>query len=44
MNIRSDFRLIANLIENDSKVLDIGCGDGELLQYLKKEKNIDVRG
>jgi methionine biosynthesis protein MetW len=44
MNIRSDFKTIANFIEPNSKVLDIGCGDGELLKYLKEEKNIDVRG
>ncbi len=44
MNIRSDFKTIANFIEPNSKVLDIGCGDGELLKYLKEKKNIDVRG
>ncbi|MDA7705529.1 methionine biosynthesis protein MetW [Rickettsiales bacterium] len=44
MNIRSDFQNIANLIEENSKILDIGCGDGELLQYLKKQKKADVRG
>jgi methionine biosynthesis protein MetW len=42
--IRLDLELIANLIEDNSKVLDIGCGGGELLKYLKENKNIDGRG
>ncbi len=42
--IRYDLEIIASLIESNSKVLDIGCGDGELLQFLKKNKNIDARG
>ena len=29
---------------NNSRVLDIGCGDGTLINFLSKEKNIDVRG
>jgi methionine biosynthesis protein MetW len=43
-SIRLDLKLIADMIEDKSKVLDIGCGDGELLDYLKKNKNIDARG
>ena len=42
--IRFDLRAIANLINKNSKVLDIGCGDGELLHFLKNTKNIDARG
>ncbi len=42
--IRYDLEIIADLIKPKSKVLDIGCGDGELLQFLVKEKNIDGRG
>ncbi len=42
--IRYDLEIIADLIKPNSKVLDIGCGDGELLQFLKKNKNIDARG
>lgn len=44
MNIRSDFQLISNLIKPSARVLDLGCGDGQLLQYLKKERQADVRG
>lgn len=43
-NIRYDLEIIAKLIKPDSKVLDIGCGDGELLEFLKKNKNVDARG
>lgn len=42
--IRFDLEIIADLIQPQTKVLDIGCGDGELLQFLTKEKNVDGRG
>lgn len=42
--IRYDLEIIANLIAPNSKVLDIGCGDGELMKYLKTHKNVDARG
>ncbi|HOK40064.1 MAG TPA: methionine biosynthesis protein MetW [bacterium] len=41
---RLDYDVILNLVEFNSKVLDLGCGDGELLYRLKKEKNCLVRG
>ena len=43
-NIRYDLEIIANLVKPNSKVLDIGCGDGELLSFLKKTKTVDARG
>jgi methionine biosynthesis protein MetW len=43
-HIRFDLEIISDLIEPDSKVLDIGCGNGELLKYLKENKNTDGRG
>ena len=43
-NLRSDLRLIAEKIESDSRVLDVGCGDGALLGFLKREKQTDGRG
>ncbi len=43
-NIRYDLEIIAQVIKPNSKVLDIGCGDGELLEFLKKTKNVDARG
>lgn len=41
---RRDFRLIASLIPRGSRVLDLGCGDGELLQLLRDECSAEVRG
>ncbi len=43
-NYRYDFPIIANWVKPNSKVLDLGCGDGELLNYLKKERNITGYG
>lgn len=42
--IRYDLEIIASLIKENSKVLDIGCADGELLYFLKRNKNVDGRG
>lgn len=42
--IRYDLEIIASLIKPNAKVLDIGCGNGELLNFLKKNKNTDGRG
>ena len=42
--MKQEFNIIANNIENGTRVLDVGCGDGVLIEYLKKEKNIEVRG
>ena len=40
--LRSDLKVIAELVPKQAKVLDLGCGDGALLDYLVREK--DVRG
>jgi len=42
--IRVDLQLIADMVEPGTRVLDIGCGDGELLGYLTRSKNVDGRG
>ncbi|MDD5011545.1 MAG: homoserine O-acetyltransferase [Phycisphaerae bacterium] len=42
--LRVDYELIESLIEPDSRVLDIGCGDGQLLLNLQYDKNIDAEG
>jgi homoserine O-acetyltransferase/O-succinyltransferase len=41
---RVDYDLIASFIEQNSRVLDVGCGDGELLAALAEEKNIKGEG
>lgn len=41
---RFDYNFIVGTIESASKVLDLGCGTGILLQLLKEKKNIDARG
>ena len=44
INEKKDFGIIANLIPSNASVIDVGCNDGYLLEYLKKHKNIDGRG
>ena len=41
---RSDYAIIGELIEPKTRVLDLGCGEGELLAWLKENKNVDARG
>ncbi len=43
-SIRVDLQLIADMIEPGSRVLDVGCGDGALLEYLVAFKGVDGRG
>jgi methionine biosynthesis protein MetW len=42
--MKNEFKIIANLLPNQSRILDIGCGDGTLMEFLIKQKNIDARG
>ena len=42
--IREDFREIARLVRPGARVLDVGCGEGELLDLLRREKDVDARG
>ena len=44
MFMKSEYKIIADLIEENKKVLDVGCDDGILMEFLKKNKNVDVRG
>ena len=42
--MKQEFKIISNLIENNTSVLDVGCGDGTLMEFLKSNKKIDIRG
>jgi methionine biosynthesis protein MetW len=43
-NLRVDLAVIASMIAPGSRVLDIGCGDGTLIEHLFQTKNCDARG
>jgi methionine biosynthesis protein MetW len=43
-NHRVDHLLIAEMVKGGSRVLDVGCGDGALLQLLADTKDVDGRG
>ncbi len=42
--MKNEFKVISDLIEDNKKALDVGCADGTLMQFLKENKNINVRG
>lgn len=44
MQARVDLLLVADMVEKGARVLDVGCGDGELLALLAKTKGVDARG
>ena len=41
---RSDYAIISQLVQPNTRVLDVGCGDGELLHWLAMHKGIEARG
>jgi methionine biosynthesis protein MetW len=43
-NTDKDFNVISNMIPSGANIIDVGCGDGSLLDYLAKKKNINGRG
>ena len=44
MRLRPDLAVIARHVAPGSRVLDVGCGDGELMAVLQAEKQVDARG
>ncbi len=42
--MKLEFKIIAKLIEKDTRVLDVGCGDGILMEFLQDNNKINIRG
>ena len=42
--MKPEFKIISNLINKNSHVLDVGCGDGILMEFLIQEKKVNIRG
>lgn len=42
--MKPEYKVISDIIEKNSRVLDVGCDDGTLMEFLKNNKNIDIRG
>ena len=42
--MKTEYKIITNIIEKNSRVLDVGCDNGTLMELLKIDKNVDIRG
>ena len=42
--MKTEHEIIVDIIEQKTRVLDVGCDDGTLMESLKKNKNVDARG
>ena len=42
--MKPEFKIISDLINKNSHVLDVGCGDGVLMEFLIEEKKVNIRG
>ena len=42
--MKQEFEIISSLIEKNSKILDVGCGNGELMKYILENISNDIRG
>ena len=42
--MKPEYKIITNIIEKNSRVLDVGCDDGTLMEFLKIKKDVDIRG
>ena len=42
--MKFEFELISKMIKKNSRVLDVGCDDGTLMEFLKKNNQVDIRG
>ena len=44
LKMKKEFKVIADLLRKNVRVLDVGCGDGSLMSHLIEKKNIEARG
>ena len=44
LKMKKEFKVIADLLPKNVRVLDVGCGDGSLMSHLIEKKNIEARG
>jgi len=42
--MKPEYKIITNIIEKNSRVLDVGCDDGTLMEFLMINKKVDIRG
>ena len=42
--MKTEYKIISDIIDKSSRVLDVGCDDGTLMEYLKQNKDVDIRG
>ena len=42
--MKPEYKIISNIITENSRVLDVGCDDGTLMVFLKENKKVDIRG
>ena len=42
--MKLEFEIIADIIKDSSRVLDVGCDDGSLMEFLKVSRNVNIRG
>ena len=42
--MKSEYKIISDIITENTRVMDEKCYDGSLMEFLKKEKNVNIRG
>ena len=42
--MKTEYKIIADIIDNNSSILDVGCDDGTLMEFLKANKSTNIRG
>ena len=42
--MKPEYKIISDIILENTRVLDVGCNDGSFMECLKKNKDVDIRG